>query len=313
VRAVRQHVYGEPLQVDEVPEPEPGPGELVVEVTRAAVNPVDVWVSRGTVAGAGPLPRTAGGEGAGRTADGRRVQFRGAGLGVVRDGSYAERVAVPAAVVTAIPDGVSDAAAAATGVAGVTALDALDLGRVAPGETVLVLGATGGVGSYAVPLARARGARVVAQTSSPARVDELAAAADAVVCSTAEGLEDAVRDACGNDSVAVVLDALGGAYATAAVRLLGRGGRLVSFGASAGPEFSVSSTELYRKGASILGYASLAGNAADLAAKAGILLDLIARGDLQPRIAAELPLEEANEAHRRIVANEAGGKLLLVP
>ena len=79
VRAMRQLAYGEPLVLQNVPEPEPGPGEVVVTVTRAAVNPLDVWVSRGTVAAAGPLPRTGGSEGAGVTEEGRRVAFRGAG------------------------------------------------------------------------------------------------------------------------------------------------------------------------------------------------------------------------------------------
>ena len=76
---MRQLVYGEPLVLQNVPEPVPGPGEVVIDITRAAVNPLDVWVSRGTVAAAGPLPRTGGSEGAGVTEDGRRVAFRGAG------------------------------------------------------------------------------------------------------------------------------------------------------------------------------------------------------------------------------------------
>ena len=77
---MRQLVYGEPPELQEVPEPQAGPGEQVVTVSRAAVNPLDVWVSAGTVAAAGPLPRTAGCEGAGVTEDGRRVAFRVAGF-----------------------------------------------------------------------------------------------------------------------------------------------------------------------------------------------------------------------------------------
>ncbi len=119
---MRQLVYGEPLVLQNVPEPVPGPGEVVIDIKRAAVNPLDVWVSRGTVAAAGPLPRTGGSEGAGVTEEGRRVAFRGAGIGVARDGSYAERIAVPAAGLADVPDAVTDAQAAGVGVAGVTAL-----------------------------------------------------------------------------------------------------------------------------------------------------------------------------------------------
>jgi NADPH:quinone reductase len=309
---MRQLVYGEGLVSQDVAEPDPGPGEVVVTVSRAAVNPLDVWISRGTVAAAGPLPRTGGSEGAGVTADGRRVVFRGAGLGVMRDGTYAERVAVPAAALADIPDGVSDADAAGVGIAGVTAMDVLDLAGVAAGMTVLVLGASGGVGTYAVQMARARGARVVAQTSSAAHLDDLRSLADAVVVSIGDDLETGLRDA-QVANVDVVLDPLGGPYGEPAARALGRGGTLVVFGASAGPRFSVFSTDLYRKGARILGYGGLGTNAAELSAKAARVLLMIADGGVRPVIAAELPLDAVNEAHARIVERRAGGKLLLVP
>ncbi len=309
---MRQLVYGEELVEQDVADPDPGPGEVVVTVRRAAVNPLDVWISRGTVAAAGPLPRTGGSEGSGVTADGRRVVFRGAGLGVMRDGTYAERVAVPAAALADIPAGVSDAQAAGVGIAGVTAMDVLDLAGVAPGMTVLVLGASGGVGTYAVQMARALGARVVAQTSSAAHLDHLRALADDVVVSIGDDLEAGLRDA-QVSSVDVVLDPLGGPFGEPAARALGRGGSLVVFGASAGPRFSVFSTDFYRKGARIVGYGGLGTNASELSAKSVRVLEMIAGGTLQPVVAAELPLEQVNEAHARIVERRAGGKLLLVP
>jgi len=309
---MRQLVYGEPLVLQNVPEPVPGPGEVVIEITRAAVNPLDVWVSRGTVAAAGPLPRTGGSEGAGVTEEGRRVAFRGAGIGVARDGSYAERIAVPASGLADVPAAVTDAQAAGVGVAGVTALDIVELAGVEAGMTVLVLGASGGVGSYTVQMARARGARVVAQTSREESVAGLLEHADDVIVSAGDDLESRIRDH-GIAGIDVVFDPLGGPYAEPAAKALGRGGVMVVFGASAGHRFSISSADFYRKTARILGYGGLGSNTAELSSKAAQVLELLAAGALQPVATTELPLEDVNEAHARIVERRAGGKLLLIP
>ncbi|MEO8555015.1 MAG: zinc-binding alcohol dehydrogenase family protein [Kofleriaceae bacterium] len=309
---MRQLAYGEPLVLQNVPEPVPGPGEVVIEITRAAVNPLDVWVSRGTVAAAGPLPRTGGSEGAGVTEEGRRVAFRGAGIGVVRDGSDGERIAVPAAGLADVPDGVTDAQAAGVGVAGVTADDIVELAGIEAGMTVLVLGASGGVGSYTVQMARARGARVIAQTSREESVAGLRDDADHVIVSAGDDLEARIHDL-GVASVDVAFDPLGGPYTEPAARALGRGGVLVVFGASAGPVFSISSADFYRKSARILGYGGLGSNTAELSSKSAHVLELLAAGALKPVATTELPLEDVNEAHARIVERRAGGKLLLIP
>lgn len=308
---MRQLVYGESLVLQNVPEPVPGPGEVVIDVTRAAVNPLDVWVSRGTVAAAGPLPRTGGSEGAGVTGEGRRVAFRGAGIGVARDGSYAERIAVPAAGLADVPDAVTDAQAAGVGVAGVTALDIIELAGVEAGMTVLVLGASGGVGSYTLQMARARGARVIAQTSREESVAGLLDLADDVVLSSGDDLETRLRDL--GAGIDVVFDPLGGSYSEPAAQALGRGGVMVVFGASSGPSFSISSADFYRKSARILGYGGLGANTAELSAKSAHVLQLLAAGDLRAVATTELPLEDVNEAHARIVERRAGGKLLLIP
>jgi NADPH2:quinone reductase len=313
VRAMRQLAYGEPLVlVDDAPEPEPGAGDVVVTVTRASVNPLDVWVSAGTVPAAGPLPRTAGVEGAGVTADGRRVHFRGCGLGMIRDGTFAERAAVPEVGLTPIPDAVDDAQAAGVGIGGVTALDVLDVGGVGAGTSVLVLGASGGVGSFAVQLAAARGARVIAQTSSEANAAKLREIAETVVVAQGADLADAVRGA-GVDAVEVVLDCLGGPYGEPSAKLLAPGGCLVVYGASAGPTFSVASPEFYRKRGRILGYGGIAEKPEDLARKGAAVLEQVASGAVRSVVAAELPLAEANEAFLRIRERRAGGKILLVP
>jgi NADPH2:quinone reductase len=312
VRALRQLAYGEPPQLQDVDKPVAGDGETLVRVSKAAVNPLDVWISAGSVATAGPLPRTAGCEGMGTTPDGRRVAFRGAGLGVIRDGAYAEYVAVPDAALATVPDGCSDAAAAGIGIAGVTAMDTLDLGRVEDGTVLLLLGASGAVASTASQLAKARGATVIAQTSSPDHVATLSEHADHVVLAQHGQLEGAVREHA-PDGIDVVLDGLSGPFTGPAVRLLRRGGRLVLYGASAGPELTVASAEMYRKQASILGYSGLVEAPAVLAERMERMMAEVVAGTVTPVIADELPLEQVEEAFRRIRDRQAGGKLLLVP
>ena len=312
MRAVRQHAYGEPLVVEEVDAPVAGDGETVVAIAYGAVNPLDVWISAGAVAVAGPLPRTPGCEGVGTTADGRRVAFRGAGLGLVRDGAWAEQVAVPDVALAAIPDGCSDAQAAALGIPGVTALDCLDLAEVGSGSTVLILGASGGVSTIALQLAKARGARVIAQTTSPNRVGQVSRFADEVVVCAADGVEDEVR-ALAPDGVDAILDPLAGDFSAPCVRLLAPNGALVLYGASAGPAFSFQPQEMYRKNARVIGYSGLPVAPADTARAMEALFAMVAAGTLDPVIADELPLDDANDAVARIRENRAGGKLLLRP
>ncbi len=312
MRAVRTVGYDAPLEVRDVPAPEPGAGETLVSVTYGAVNPLDVWIASGAVAAAGPLPRTPGCEGVGTTADGRRVAFRGAGLGLVRDGSWAEHVAVPDVALATIPDGCGDADAAALGIPGVTALDCLDLAEVGSGSTVLILGASGGVATIAMQLARMRGARVIAQTMSPGRVGQVSRYADEIVVAAADALEAEVREIA-PDGVDAVLDPLAGPFAGPACRLLAASGTLVLYGASAGGEFAFGPQEMYRKNARIVGYSGLPTPPQEMARSMEALFALVAAGTLEAVIADTLPFEQANEAVARIRENRAGGKLLLQP
>ena len=153
---------------------------------------------------------------------------------------------------------------------------------------------------------------MIAQTTSEAHAAGLRELADHVVATGHGGLESAVREVA-PDGVDVVLDGLSGPFTGPAVRLLKRGGRLVLYGASAGPELTVGSAEMYRKRASILGYSGLADDPAEVAVRMERLMAEVAAGRLKPVIADELPLDQVNEAFRRIREREAGGKLLLVP
>ena len=312
MRAVRQIAYGEPLVVEEVADPTVAPGETLVTIAYGAANPLDVWISLGSVAVAGPLPRTPGCEGVGLDANGRRVAFRGAGLGLTRDGSWAERVAVPDLALALIPDGCSDRDAAALGIPGVTALDCLDLAEVDSGSTVLILGASGGVSVIAMQLARMRGARVLAQTSSPNRVGLVSRYADEVVVADAAVLEEEVRRLV-PEGVDVILDPLAGAFSGSAARLLATNGTLVLYGASAGSEFAFGPQDLYRKNARIVGYSGLPVAPEMTASRQETLFAFVAAGTLEAAIADELPFEQANEVVARIRENRAGGKLLLKP
>ncbi len=312
MRAVRQYGYDQPLVVEDVPAPQAGAGERVVTVTYGAVNPLDVWIGAGSVAAAGPLPRTPGCEGVGTTADGRRVAFRGAGLGLVRDGAWAEQVAVPEIALAEIPEGCSDEDAAALGIPGVTALDCLDLAEVGSGSTVLVLGASGGVATIAMQLAQARGARVIAQTSSPSRVGQISRYAHEVVVADADALEAEVRTFA-PDGVDAILDPLAGRFAAPSCRLLAAHGMLVLYGASAGSEFTFTPQEMYRKNARIAGYSGLPVAPEATARSQEALFALVAAGSLEAVIADTLAFDDANEAVDRIRENRAGGKLLLRP
>jgi NADPH2:quinone reductase len=312
VRAVRIHAFGTPLRVEDVPEPEPGPGEVLFEATFIGVNPLDVWLTQGSVAGGGQrLPLVPGSDAAG-TVNGRPVMIRGAGLGSVRDGLYRERAAVPAEAVVDLPAGVPPDQAAGLGVAGTTAWCVVhDVAHVTPDDRVLVLGASGGVGSLVVQLAKAAGATVHGQTSHPDKADFVAElGADAVVVSADAGLTAAV----GEFAPSVAFDPLAGPYTGAAVAAMPPFGRLVLYGASAGPLAEAFDLRaLYRKSIPILTYSGTIEPQARLLDGLRHALQAVASGALTVPIDEVLPLERAQEALERIVARRVRGKLLLRP
>jgi NADPH:quinone reductase len=176
MRASRLHHIGGSLQLDNVDAPIASDGEVLVEMAYASVNPLDVWVTQGNVGVAGAnLPWTPGTEGTGYV-DGRPVLVRGGGIGVARPGLTAELVAVPAGCVTELPDDRHLAEIAALGVAGVTAWNAVHVhGKITAADRVVVLGASGGVGSLAVQMAVSCGATVWGQSSNAGKVDGILA------------------------------------------------------------------------------------------------------------------------------------------
>ena len=309
-RAARLHAHGKPLVVEEVEVRAPGDDEVVVEMAFGGVNPVDRYTAEGRVAPDGPLPRTLGMEGAGRRADdGRPVLIQGGGLGTTRDGAWAERVVAPAAAVTDIPDGVDLAEAAAMGVAGVTAWrTATEQARVTASDRVLVLGASGGVGSMLVFLCRSLGARVWGQTGNP----------DKAAFITGQGAEEVVTAGAGELAAAVeplaptvVFDALGDGFSGAAIEALAPFGRLVSFGVSAGPMAEVNMQRLYRKALTVYGYGGLIEPIERMAAGKAAALAALADGQLKVAVADVLPLGQVNDAFTALVDRAVSGKIVL--
>jgi NADPH2:quinone reductase len=296
--------------VEEVDVPSPGGDEVVVEIAFAGVNPVDRYTAEGRVAPDGPLPRTLGMEGAGRRAgDGRPVLVQGGGLGTTRDGAWAERVVAPAIAVTDIPDGVDLAEAAAMGVAGVTAWrTATEQARVTAGDRVLVLGASGGVGSILVSLCRALGARVWGQSGNPDKTAFIAGqGAEEVVTASAGELAAAVEAL----APTVVFDALGDGFSVAAIEALAPFGRLVSFGVSAGPMAEINMQMVYRKGLTVYGYGGLIESAERMAAGKAAALAALADGRLKVVVADVLPLGRVNDAFTALVDRAVSGKIVL--
>ncbi len=308
VRAARLHGPGRPLVVETVAVPAPGTDEVLVALEFAGVNPVDRYVAEGRVSPDGPLPRTLGAEAAG-TADGHGVLVAGEGLGSARDGVWAQAAVVPRAAVTALPDGVGTREAAAMGIAGLTAFKVVrELARVSAGDRVLVLGASGGVGSMVVSLCRAAGATVWGQTGAS---DKAAAitdqGADRVLVAGPEELAAQASEL----EPTVVFDPLGDGFFAPAVEILAARGRIVSFGTSAGAEVSFNLQTLYRKMASLLGYGGMQLRREERRPGLEAALQALRDGSIRVRIDELLALEDVNQAFERLLERGVQGKLLL--
>lgn len=308
VRAARLHRHGEPLSIEEVELPAPGEDEVRVELRFAGVNPVDRYTADGRVAPDAPLPRTLGGEAVG-VIGGQAVLVAGEGLGSRRDGLWAEAAVVPSAAVLPLPPGVEEREAAAMGVAGLTAWHAVhELGQVSAEDRVLVLGASGGVGTMIVSLAAAAGATVWGQTGSAEKtaIVERQGASRAVVAGP-----DELGDAIAELEPTVVFDPLGDGFVAPAVDALALRGKLVTFGTSAGPDVRFNMQTLYRKSASILGYGGLHLGREERRRGLEASLEALRDGSLKVHVADVMPLERINDAFERLTERKVEGKLML--
>lgn len=308
VRAARLHELGEPLVVEDVELPDPQNGEIHVELEFGGVNPIDFYIAQGRVNPDGPRPRTLGGEAAG-TADGRRVLVAGESLGAARDGVWAQAAVVPEQAMIDLPEGVATRDAAAMGIAGLTALNVVrKLGCVADEDRVLVLGASGGVGSMIVSLAHAAGATVWGQTGSEAKADAIEAqgADRAIVAGPGE-----LGELIGEFEPTVVFDPLGGGFVAPVLEAMAARGRLVSLGTSAGPDVSFNMQILYRKMISLRGYGGMQLRREERRSGLEEALQALAEGSIRVRIDELLPLVKVNDAFARLRERGVQGKLLL--
>ena len=336
----RQHGGPEVMETGEAPEPVAASGSVVVEVRAAALNHLDLWVRRGLPGLELDLPHIGGSDVAGVVAEvgpgvegwevGDRVAInpslwcgecewcdRGEHplcvefkiLGEHVPGGTAERVRVAARNLYRIPESLDFRIAAAAPLAYQTAWRALtNRGRLAAGESVLITGASGGVSTAAIQIARLLGARVLAVSSGPENVRRARETGADVVFDRLEGpFLDGVRAETEGRGVDLVLDSVGEATWEQCLRCLSRLGRLVTYGATTGPRGAVEIRHMFWKQISVSG--STMGSRAEFEA----VMDHVAAGDLSPVIGEVLPLSSIREAHQMLEDGEVFGKLVLEP
>jgi NADPH2:quinone reductase len=312
MRAVQVTEFGGPevLVVREMPDPVPGPGQVLVEVEAAGVNFAETMQTRDAYVQRTILPFVPGSEIVGRTADGRRL------LGFSSSGAYAERALLDERAAAPLPDGVPAGVALALLVQGTTAAMVLrDVGRLAEGETVLVHSGAGGVGSLAIQLARRWGAGRIVATASSERKRSLVLrlGADEAVDSGAADLEAALRAAAGDRRYDLVLDGVAGAAFQAGLRVLDRRGRIVVYGAAGGDSSArVDPVALIGGSRTVAGF-WLVDHLDRVPAVVGELLGLVAEGALRPIVGGSYPLEDAARAHEDLAGRRTEGKLILTP
>jgi NADPH2:quinone reductase len=314
VRAVQIKEFGGPevLEVVDLPDPEPGPDEVVVEVVRAGMNFADTHQRENDYLAKAELPLIPGGEIAGRTADGRRV------AAMLANGGYAEKVVAHRAALVPIPDEVSDDQAAGVLLQGLTAWALLRISaRLERGESVVVQAAGGGTGTLAVQLAKRYGAgRVIALASTGEKRDlAIRLGADAAVDSRSDDLAAAIREANGGDQVDVVLEMAGGVAFDACLSVLAPFGRLVSFGIASRQPNEVMTQKLMRTSRAVVGFWLVHLFRRPDLLEQGIteLLEAVGSGKLEVVIGATYGLSDVADAHRALQGRETQGKLLLDP
>ncbi|MFM2073334.1 MAG: alcohol dehydrogenase [Actinomycetota bacterium] len=321
MRVVECIRYGPPehLQIVERPDPPAGPGQVVVDVAFAAINFPDVLIIANQYQVSVPLPFVPGSEFSGTVAAiGDGVQGLTVGdrvFGSTMSGAFADAVVVPARSLRRLPEGVSLEVAAGFWVAHATAYHALrSIAEVARGETVVVLGAAGGVGLAAVELAVHLGCTVIAVASTDEKLELCRRqGAAATINYTSRPLRDALREVAPK-GVDVVIDPVGGAEAEKALRALRWKGRFVTVGFASGEIPRIPLNLVLLKGCVIKGFEirTFAQVEPDLAARdEGELIELLASGRLRPHVSAVHDLADAATALRTVAARRATGKLLL--
>ena len=318
---IREPGGPEVLEWTDVADPVPGPGEVLVEVVASAVNRADLLQRQGRYDPPPGAPAYPGLECAGRVAElGEGVTGWSVGnevCALLSGGGYAERVAVPEGQVLPLPAGVDVLhAAALPEVACTVWSNVCSLAGLRPGETLLVHGGASGIGTFAIQLAVALGARVLVTAGTPAKLARCRELGAAVAVSYRdEDFVARVREETGGRGVDVVLDNMGGPYLARNVDALAVGGRLVVVGLQGGRRGELDLGALLAKRASVSATSLRARPVQEKAAiVAGVreqVWPLVAAGRVRPVVDRVLPMSEAAEAHRVLEAGEHVGKVLL--
>jgi NADPH:quinone reductase-like Zn-dependent oxidoreductase len=342
MKAFQLTAHGNPgvFRLNRLPDPMPAADEVVVEVRACGLNRLDLWLEEGGLPVPVALPRTPGGEVAGVVSrvggrvtgwtPGQRVAvqsnlfcgqcefcregreslcLKGELLGVSRDGGFATQVVVPAAALVALPEAVSFDASAALTLAGSTAMHMLTRrATVVPGQSVLVIAAGSGVGSAAIQIARALGARVITTGSTPEKRDlGIKLGADYAVDSSDPNWPAEVRRLTGKRGVDLVIEHVGGPVLGQCFQCLARGGTIVTCGATAGREVSLNLWPFFVKEHRLIG--SYGRDRVDIEDT----LAWAALGRLEPQLDSFYPLDRAAEAFARLRSRQALGKVLVRP
>ena len=315
MRAYAVEAEGAPPRLTEMPDPEPGPGSVVLRVAACGLNFADLLMAEGTYQEMPEPPFALGMEVAGTVeAVGEGVSGLAAGDRVAAfpgRGGLAERVAVPADRCLAMPEGLAMRTAAAMQVAYGTAELALDRARLATGETLLVLGAAGGVGLAAVEIGRHRGAVVIACARGEGKLAEARKAGADHVVDAEDDLREGVRALGGAD---VVFDPVGGALAEAAMRVMRPLGRLLVIGFASGAPPALKANHLLVKNHEVLGvYWGGYSRFAPERLTAGLtrVAQACAAGDLRPRVGAVLPMDRVEEGLAMLRERRSTGKVVI--
>ncbi|MBD9502218.1 NADPH:quinone oxidoreductase family protein [Pseudomonas sp. BGr12] len=322
MKAVLCKAFGpaETLVLEDIASPEPKKNEVLLQVHAAGVNFPDTLIIEGKYQFKPPFPFSPGGEAAGVVgAVGEKVSHVKPGdrvMALTGWGSFAEEVAVPGYSVMPIPDGMDFASAAAFGMTYGTSMHALkQRANLQPGETLLVLGASGGVGLAAVEIGKAMGAKVIAAASSEAKLEVAKAAGADVLINYSEGsLKDKLKELTGGQGVDVIYDPVGGDLFEEAFRSIAWNGRMLVVGFASGTIPSLPANLTLLKGASLVGvfWGSFAQRQPqDNAANFQQLFAWFAEGKIKPLVSQTYPLEQAADAINHLGQRKAVGKVVV--
>jgi NADPH:quinone reductase len=314
MKSLRFTEFGPPsvLRIEEVAIPEPGEGEVLVQVKAAAINPSDI----GNVAGhfkSTTLPRTPGRDFAGIAVrgmhpEGAEVWGSSGKLGIVRDGSHAEYVVVPAETLSLKPKSLSVAQAAAIGIPYITAwASVVSAAQIQPGEAILIVGAAGAVGKAAIQIANWKQARVIGADT----VSDPIPGAESVVNTRTEDLRERVLELTAGKGVDAVFDTVGGPLFEPALRSLRHGGRQVAISSQADARVSFNLIEFYHNFSRLLGVDSYGLTSRQIAEIEDELRIGFDTGALKPLPIEIVPFEKAVDAYSRVAARQAKTKQVL--